>query len=241
MAFRYFLTFRATFEADFLIRKIFSTSHFPNHYFIDDELIHSLLFTKHGNNWIFLFVQKTIREQFADCTTFTIAHRLNTIMDSSRFVACSCVCLCECLCVYVCVCLSLRVSVRGHRLRMECTSHVIYTPQCPPLCNSFARDAKNALKVFESFVIPALVSLFNLFFTFLIRGQNLLLKTETFFRASHKRLWLTRCFGLIWLMLYISFAAMYRALCPVVFCCFLLIDPVYVFDLTVRIRIMCLK
>ena len=31
-------------------------------------------------------IQQTIRSQFAECTVLTIAHRLNTIMDSSRII-----------------------------------------------------------------------------------------------------------------------------------------------------------
>ena len=34
-------------------------------------------------------IQQTIRREFSDCTTITIAHRLNTIMDSDRIMVLS--------------------------------------------------------------------------------------------------------------------------------------------------------
>ena len=33
-------------------------------------------------------IQNTIKSEFTDCTVLTIAHRLNTIMDSSRYLFC---------------------------------------------------------------------------------------------------------------------------------------------------------
>ncbi|XP_045455226.1 ATP-binding cassette sub-family C member 4-like [Melitaea cinxia] len=41
------------------------------------------------------FIQKTIRKRFSDCTVITVAHRLNTIMDSDRVMVMDSGCLVE--------------------------------------------------------------------------------------------------------------------------------------------------
>lgn len=38
-------------------------------------------------------IQTTIRQEFKDCTVLTIAHRLNTILDSDRYVTISFKCV----------------------------------------------------------------------------------------------------------------------------------------------------
>jgi ABC-type multidrug transport system fused ATPase/permease subunit len=52
-------------------------------------------------------IQKVLREEFASTTMITIAHRLNTIMDSDKILVIEegvCVCVYVCVCVCVCVC-----------------------------------------------------------------------------------------------------------------------------------------
>lgn len=89
-------------------------------------LLYSVMLTYNGQQKIYLFlknqpsqefhlsfyrtdslIQETLRNKFKDCTVLTIAHRLNTIMDSERVMVRTCIKDLHCLLIWnIWLCLS---------------------------------------------------------------------------------------------------------------------------------------